>query len=264
MFLRRAVQLLVIGSSCVVAALSHSSTSAEPHFILKSSTPAPDGWFKTGKPNPSHPITLRFALAQPNFPQLEEHLLAISDPSSGRWREHLSKEEVDESVQLLNAYLARYGLESTTSARDWHLVETNISLAETLLDAEYFVFEHRDTGKQVVRTTAYSVPEYLDEHIDVVQPTDYFGSSTRSLASPLLSSFRGEEKLDRFDVFAAKTPTRVNITLQVLKELYNVGDYKPSGKHALFGITGYVHFSLCTRLLLKRSFFVFFFKKIDI
>lgn len=268
------VATLSIASSSFVAALSLSSTPADPRFVLKSSTPAPDGWFKTGRPDPSLPITLRFALAQPNFSKLEEHLLTISDPSNSRWREHLSKEDVDalvapheESVQFLNEYIAYYGLESSAAAAsgDWHLVETNISVAETLLNAEYYVFEHTSTGKQVVRTTAYSVPEYLDDHIDVVQPTDYFGSSTRALVSPVLSSFRGEEgKSDsRFDVLA-KTPTRVNITLQVLKDLYRVGDHKPSGKHTQFGITGYapppiIHTIQSIRRLLRSSFFVFSF-----
>lgn len=228
-------------------------------YVLKSSHPPPAGWQATGKPSPSHPITLRIALSQPNLPQLEEHLLEISDPSHARWREHLSKEEVealsapsDEGSEAVDAWLLQYGIRPVSFARsiyhserssagDWVIIPNiPISLAEEILNTTYSVFTHAGTGKQLIRTTSYRVPSFVASHVDVIQPTDYFGTSTRALISGVTveddsstSVAGGKAKLA---APAAAPP--FNLTLQQLKDLYRTSGYKPSGKHSLLGVTG--------------------------
>ena len=56
-----------------------------------------------------------------------------------------------------------------------------VAKVETMLDAKYSVYEH------VVRTTSYSLPDVLHEHVSVITPTTYFGiwrprSSVRNLS----------------------------------------------------------------------------------
>ncbi|KAF8311049.1 tripeptidyl peptidase A [Clavulina sp. PMI_390] len=211
-------------------------------FVLKSSTQPPAGWQATGFPSPSHLITLRIALAQPNLPLLEQHLLQIANPSHARWREHLTKEEVDdltapsqEALGAVDSWLAEFGLDvdvhptERTSANDWLVVhDVPISTAERLLNTTYSIFTHSETGKQVVRTTSYRVPAAVDEYVDVVQPTDYFGVGIK----PLSSGFTFEEE--------SASATTFNITLSQLKELYGITGYTPSGKHSRVGVTGYL------------------------
>lgn len=68
-----------------------------------------------------------------------------SDPSSERYGQHLSKNEVEDlvaphptSVQLVEEWLASYGLEgddlSWSPSKDWAIVKTNVALAEEMLD----------------------------------------------------------------------------------------------------------------------------------
>ena len=47
----------------------------------------------------------------------------------------------------------------------------SVKTANDLFDANFSVFTHVATGKQAIRTLAYSVPAILADHIDFVHPT---------------------------------------------------------------------------------------------
>jgi hypothetical protein len=66
----------------------------------------------------------------PKFPELEQHLWELSDPSHPRYGAHLSKEEADtlmaphpEALDIVNGWLASHGLVEESlirsSANDW-------------------------------------------------------------------------------------------------------------------------------------------------
>lgn len=248
-------QTRVVGLSVFASSLfSNVAATLSSDFILKSSSQPPAGWEATGRPSPSQPITLRIALTQPNLPQLEQHLLEISDPSHARWREHLSKEEVEtlsapseEGLTAVDNWLALFGIHTSTNskyhsertpAKDWLIVhDLPISLAERLLNTTYSTYTHASTGRKLVRTTSYRLPSHVAPHVDVVQPTDYFGSTL----SPLVSGLKIEPaaagaKQGSLKEAAAAPP--FNLTLAQLKDLYRTTGYKPSGKHSLLGVTG--------------------------
>ncbi|KAF8311048.1 subtilisin-like protein [Clavulina sp. PMI_390] len=228
---------------CFIKALAAATlATATPlsDFVLKSSSSPPAGWRATGYPSPSYLITLRIGLAQPNLPLLEQHLLQIADPSHARWREHLSKEEVEElsapskeALIAVESWLAEFGLDDNplerTAANDWLIIHNvPINQAERLLNTTYSIFTHYESGRQVVRTTSYRVPAIIDEYVDVVQPTDYFGVGMKALSS----SVKIEDTLG--------PSTTYNITLSQLKDLYGITGYTPSGKNSLVGVTGYL------------------------
>lgn len=240
---------------CLVASVSIASLGTHD-FVDISSHPPPAGWQPTGRPSSSYPITLRIALSQPNLPQLEQHLLEISDPSHHRWREHLSKEEVDalsapsdEGLEAVDAWLSRYGIQPASSthsvyhserspAKDWITVPNiPILLAEELLNTTYFVFTHVSTGKKLVRTTSYSVPSFVATFVDVIQPTDLFGS-TKSLAPGVVFVDKSDISFVDEKSATSKAALTPNITIQVLKDLYGTNGYKPSSKRSLLGLTG--------------------------
>ena len=100
---------------------------------------------------------------------------------------------------------------------------------------EYHVWEHSG-GDTLVRTTSYSLPMHLHQHVDLVQPTTYF------------SRFRSMKTTFHFDQNEASSPTADNapaihvpsasggkvdpscnttITVTCLKELYNAVGYTP-------------------------------------
>ncbi|TFK79833.1 tripeptidyl peptidase A [Polyporus arcularius HHB13444] len=229
---------------------------------VKESIPPPRGWTKASPAPADHIIELRIALPQPNFAELEKHLYEVSDPFHDRYGQHLSKEEVeslvapeDESIHLVNEWLASHGIYednlSRSPARDWVLVKVPISQAEEMLKTEYHVWTHDASGEAVVRTTAYSVPEHLDSHIELVQPTTMF-----SRLKSLRTTFRFDSDEQKSAKIAADAPPisipsasgghvdascNQTITITCIQQLYNAVGFKPSAKNGnQIGITGYL------------------------
>ncbi|KAI0758073.1 tripeptidyl peptidase A [Fomes fomentarius] len=244
----------------LLAALAGAIPSSDYVHKVKESIPQPQGWTKS-KPAPAnHIIELRIALPQSNFAELERHLYEVSDPFHERYGEHLAKEEVealvaphDESVHLVNEWLASHGLYedsvSRSPARDWVIVKVPVSLAEEMLKTEYHVWTHDASGDAIVRTTGYSLPAHLHDHVELVQPTTMF-----SRMKGLKTNFHFEPSA-KIAVDAAAPPIKVpsayngevdascngTITISCLQQLYNAVGYTPSAKNGNgIGITGYL------------------------
>ncbi|KAH9947181.1 tripeptidyl peptidase A [Amylocystis lapponica] len=215
---------------------------------LKESISHPRGWSKVAPAHPDHGIELRIGLPQPNFDELETHLYEVSDPFHERYGAHLSKEDVEllvaphpESIDAVNEWLAAHGIfeqDITRSpAKDWVTVVVPVKLAEKMLDTEYHVWVHDDTGHTLVRTTAYSLPETLHTHIDVIQPTTAFSRFTNQATTYRFSESHDAVVDPNVPYISVLTASggRVNascnatITVQCLKELYNAVGYVPAG-----------------------------------
>ena len=118
--------------------------AASSEFKVKEAVQVPRGWSKLGRAPASNTVSLRIALPQPNFEDLERHLYEISDPSHHRYGKHLSKEEVEElvappssSLDAVNAWLKEHGFQETdferSAAKDWVSVTMPIGMAEKML-----------------------------------------------------------------------------------------------------------------------------------
>lgn len=133
---------------------------------------------------PPQTLELLLAVTQSNTEQLEQTLLAVSEPSNSRYGEHLTMEEVDAlvapasaSVIAVTAWLAAHDIEATrvTSNGDFLSAIVSVEAAEALLNTSYAQFYHNATGTAVTRgSTPYSIPEHLAAHIDFVSPTITF------------------------------------------------------------------------------------------
>jgi len=122
--------------------------------------------------------------------------LVVSDPDHERYGKHLSVEYVDElvkpaaeSLDLVQEWLSENGITglSYSSAKDWISISIPIKAAERLLDTKYHVYEHEE-GDRLVRTSKWSLPLHLHEHVDAIQPTTSFmrasGQKTEFLQFP--------------------------------------------------------------------------------
>ncbi|KAJ7591435.1 tripeptidyl peptidase A [Mycena floridula] len=223
----------------VIPALSFASLKVKDSVI-------PHGWVKHSVPRPESLITLKIALGQPNFPVLEKHLMEISDPSHSRYGQFLTKEEVDEVVApneeahaLVDAWLVSYRVPvDRAPAKDWVSLTVPIRLAEKMLDTKYFVWKHLETGDNITRTTSYSLPEQLHEHVDLIQPTTMF-SRWQSMRSTV---FFEEAQVNSKEIAVETsyqspglTPVdpkcNLTITISCLKQLYGAVDYKVKSAH---------------------------------
>jgi tripeptidyl-peptidase-1 len=220
----------------------------------------PSGWYKHG-PAPKHRmLELKMALPQPKFPELEQHLWEVSDPNHARYGAHLSKQEIEalmaphpETLDVVRKWLALHGLVeediTLSSANDWVTIRVPVGLAEEMLTTDYHVYKHAQTGESIIRTTSYSLPEILHDHIDFIQPTTMFArfkalKSTlhwnnyaqpvnSSLSSPTITGPAGNQ------VDASCNNT---ITVSCLRQLYNAVDYNTSATNGnVLGITAYLN-----------------------
>lgn len=120
-------------------------TSVVPGALrLRQKIVPPPSWIDQGRAPLTHVILLRIALPQPRFPELEQHLVEISDPLHARYGDHLSKEDVEalvaphpSSVNAVYQWLATHGIQRDacrqSPAGDWVNVQVHISQAETML-----------------------------------------------------------------------------------------------------------------------------------
>jgi tripeptidyl-peptidase-1 len=105
----------------------------------------PSGWYKHAPAPKHHILELKIALPQPKFPELEQHLWEVSDPSHTRYGAYLSKQETEalmaphsETLDLVSEWLALHGMTEEdvirSSARDWVTIRVPVGLAEEMLD----------------------------------------------------------------------------------------------------------------------------------
>lgn len=107
---------------------------------------------------------------------------------------------------------------------------------------------HEQDGDVLVRTTEYSLPVHLGQHVEFVQPTTAFhrarGQRTtfRFSPAPKDSSISTEARIavpgSAVTVHASCNAT---ITVSCLKELYNLVNYVPKAtKNNTIALTGYL------------------------
>ncbi|KAF5388189.1 hypothetical protein D9615_000690 [Tricholomella constricta] len=227
-------------------------------YKVKESIAPPNGWVKHTTPPADHNIVLRIGLPQPDFHVLEQHLYEVSDPYHPRYGAHLSKEEVDRlvaphqgSVDAVNEWLSSHGITegglSRSSAGDWVTLKLPVRLVEEMLNTTYHVWKH-DNGDRIVRTTSYSLPEDLHDHIDLIQPTTMFGQF-KELKSTIVFSDDTEAPAqfkNLAPIVNAATGVPVDascnatITIKCLQQLYNAVGFTPTHAGNSIGITGYL------------------------
>lgn len=73
--------------------------------------------------------------------------------------------------------------ENATSAGDWLAFSLPVQQANKIFDANFSIYKHVASGKDLIRTLTYSVPIFLQEHINLIHPT------TTSVVIPATYSF---------------------------------------------------------------------------
>ncbi|EJF62034.1 subtilisin-like protein [Dichomitus squalens LYAD-421 SS1] len=167
----------------VCLGLAYAAPQSANFRVHEQLVAAPRGFTSVGPAPATKIISLRIALAQSDKDGLVEALYSVSDPKSAKYGQHLSKAEVEAFVApssvtkaAVNAWLQENGLNATSisPAGDWIGVDIAVSKANSLFDADFTTFAYQSSGKQVVRTLSYSLPEALQGHVDLVHPTINF------------------------------------------------------------------------------------------
>lgn len=130
----------------------------------------PTGWTKRSRLSADLALPLRIALKQSNLHSLEPHLLSVSTPGQPDYGKHWSHAKIAEmfkpspdSVNAVWEWLVKGGVEKEGIGRSqslgWLSFNASVGMAEELLGAEYWLWEHGDSGQGHVACEEYSVPE---------------------------------------------------------------------------------------------------------
>ncbi|RDW92293.1 hypothetical protein BP5796_01687 [Coleophoma crateriformis] len=205
-------------------------------YAVKETHSVPRRWAATGRAPLDHMLHLQIGLKQENFAELERHLYEVSDPNHSRYGQHLSVDEVKdlvkpkaETVDLVHEWLLSNGINAFdySPAQDWINIYIDVESAEQLLDTEYSLYEHED-GSQLVRTSHWSLPVHLHEHIDTVQPTTSFMRTKKQNADTIQLDKRMTPR--SYKPVTNSTVSSVcnlaSVTLDCFRALYDFGGYE--------------------------------------
>ena len=176
--------LLIVPYVVTVFAVPGPPIQIRSVYTQKSSHPVPRTWTCLGRASLDHQLNLHIALRQARFDELDRRLNEISSPSHLHNGQHLTAAEVDvlisppaDAIERVEEWLSQHGIHksmlSYSSAKDWINIALSVSGVEQLLDTEYFLYKH-ENGVTAVRAPKWSLPAYLHDSIEDIQPTTSF------------------------------------------------------------------------------------------
>ncbi|KAI0805767.1 peptidase S8/S53 domain-containing protein [Xylaria sp. FL0064] len=190
----------------------------------------PEGWKLQGPAEDSQVIKLQIALQQGDAEGFEQAVLDMSTPSHPNYGQHFQTHDEmkrmllpsQESLSSVYTWLTDAGIENIEEDADWMTFKTTVGVANKVLDTQFAWFVSEEAKpRKILRTLEYSVPEYIAQHINLVQPTTRFAA--------IRANHQTESQI--FEITAAATDDNCDalITPACLKTIYNI-DYKADPK----------------------------------
>ena len=194
-------------------------TFASVHEELAS---LPNGWTQVGVPADSDTIVLQIGLAQQNLDKLDSLIYKVSTPGSTSYGQYMEADEVaamtqpsSEADSAVMTWLKDAGVGNVYSDGVNVDFSTSVGTANKLLSTEFKYYASE--GVQKLRTMAYSIPEDLVDHIDLVTPTTYFGKTTPQAPTSTMHFPKNHVAPRQVNSSCANL-----ITPACIKELYNI------------------------------------------
>ncbi|KAJ3274902.1 hypothetical protein HDV01_001766 [Terramyces sp. JEL0728] len=188
------------------------------NFALKESHVVPVGWAEISDAPLDHKLDLQIGIKQQNIDALISTLYKVSDPSSPDYGKHLTQQQVSDlispkqsTIDAVFGWLKKNGVEGgvLNANKDWLSVSVTVDQAQK----------------------TFSLPTYVHNHIDIVQPTTKFASIPKKVAKSSNADLQQFSKLATCS--GGVTPTCLNT-------LYNLGGYQPTSASSIVGVTGYL------------------------
>ena len=157
----RILSVLLAIASLVAAVPSRRS----PKVLHEKRAMEPTDWVKSRRVDTDWVLPMRFGLVQSNIDKLEAMLMEVSHPTSPKFGQHYSPEEVADifapskgSIDAVTDWLAASGIDRErirlTRNKGWIHVNATTAEIENLLDAEYHVYTHVETGAEQIGMTS--------------------------------------------------------------------------------------------------------------
>ena len=214
----------------------------------------PQGWSLVRSASPSDAVSLKIALHQRSAADLERVVLEVSTPGHPNYGMHLTRDEVrsytapsDAAVDAVAVWLRDNGIDSFFD-NDWVSFTTTVDRANALLDTRFDWYKYEDSDAPVLRTLAYSVPDALIDHVDLVQPTTRFGKfSTHKSTIFSMEYVEDQEESNVKSTLAIPAQQKslavcdAGITPTCLKNLYHINYTVTNPADNLVGFASYLN-----------------------
>ncbi|KAJ5885263.1 polynucleotide 3'-phosphatase [Penicillium taxi] len=172
--------------------------AARSGFQFMEHVDAPPGWSRGEAPAPSSLIKFRLALIQPNITAFEQSVIDISTPENPRYGQFMTREELTEILNPDPSGLDRVlsWLKSNNVSEDliqvksnWITFNVTIAQAQHMLNTQFNIYHNDESNTTIVRALHYSVPREVYSHIQLIQPTTWFGySKPQLLEKPVVTT----------------------------------------------------------------------------
>ncbi|KAL1902805.1 hypothetical protein Sste5346_000716 [Sporothrix stenoceras] len=128
------------------------------------------------------PMRIGFTQSETVVDKAHNMLMERADPVSPLYGQHLTPEEVadlfapaDKAVEAVKRWVVESGgiaadRVSLSTNRQWLQFDARVDEAEQLLQAEYYNYEHTESGVNLTACPQYHVPAPLQKHIDYITP----------------------------------------------------------------------------------------------
>ncbi|OJJ43932.1 hypothetical protein ASPZODRAFT_101669 [Penicilliopsis zonata CBS 506.65] len=141
----------------------------------------PSAWRETSRVHEKTMLPVRIGLTQQNLDISHDLLMEVSNYSSPRYGQYYSAQEVydifapsEESISAVRGWLESAGIDahriSLSTNKQWLQFDAEAGVLENVLDAEYYLYSHSDTGMSHVACREYSLPESVRAHVDYITP----------------------------------------------------------------------------------------------
>ena len=193
-------------------------------------------------------MKFRIAVNSGKNSEFEKRVIDMSTPGHHTYGKHMRHSEMKEFLQppsdvsnAIKDWLAaeQVPADNVEDDGDWISFIVPIGQAESMLDAHFYSFKHKETGVTRIRTLQYSVPTALHGLIDLIQPTTRFGTF-RPQASFVKDSKYASVPANLTNVY---DPTFCNTTVTpaCLRGLYEMGNFTAQRNNGnSIGISGYL------------------------
>ncbi|KAF7322670.1 Family S53 protease-like protein [Mycena chlorophos] len=234
-------------AAVVALALATPTDRSAPALVVHEHRGQPaKGFVNLGAAPADTELTLRLLLKPNNIEGLTQELLAVSDPSSSRYGQHLSLEQASvvsyvkpttDAVSAVNAWLSSNEISATPVSPAGDLLEFTVpvSKASSLFDADFSVFGLSGTNTTNIRTLKYSLPSDLTSYVQFVHPMTSFSTPFSKPKISALSAKSGKRDVSDID------PSCADITTPscVLNE-YNIPTtLPPKQSNNVLGVSGF-------------------------
>lgn len=174
----------------------------------------------------------------------------VSDPKSKHYGQYLSLAAIEHtfgplnsSVNTVTSWLESSGARDIVRDNNDLVFSVSVSAANAMLDADFKTYTKG--AQEKVRTTRYSIPDHLADHVDLISPTTYFDEVKSQAFLPTRRNVEPSQPHLNHSCFHILPQVQADnstinlptITPQCLQELYNMTGYTPdrhSGSNAAF------------------------------